>query len=376
MTEIEFPGMEHIEMTSHGQFQEGSVIEQIIGLVNSDTVFSDIFIHEDSPLMLKQPKALVPASANVVLREDLEMFFDTLDPNWNDKIGRRAIDRAVDLSTSRIRANFFTYSGRRKYGAVIRRFPALPLSLDTIGLRESAKAFANLSKGLVLVVGDTGQGKSTTIASLLDRINRDRAGHILTIEDPVETVITPNRSLVTQREVGADGDVESFYMGTLDALRERPDVVLIGEVRESDVARETVALSESGPLVLATMHARSIELALSKLFRLLGGTDSAAQAIAQSLKGVICQALLPSVSGDRYHLATECLTVNADVAKLIENRNFSGVRSYMDTSGNPDCHTMNGDLMALYSANKVSFEDAQRATTDRLKFDATFKRRP
>lgn len=145
---LDYPETEHIEMSGGIHFNEGSVIDQIIQLVNSDTVFSDIFIHEDSPLMIKQPKALVAVSGNVVLREEMEMFFDTLDADWRGKIGRRAVDRAVDLSTSRIRANFFTYAGRRKYGAVIRRFPSEPLSLDTIGLRDNSKAFAKLSKGL------------------------------------------------------------------------------------------------------------------------------------------------------------------------------------------------------------------------------------
>lgn len=354
----------------------GTLIEQIVHLLNSRTVFSDIIIHQNSPIMLRQPKRLVAVSDIPVTLEEMEEFFEAIEPDWEEKIRDRAFDRSKDLHSARIRLNCFTFQGKKRLGCVIRRFPTEPIPLDQLGLRKNSQAFAALHSGLVLIIGDTCQGKSTTIASLLDEINKTRSGHIITIEDPVETLIPQRKSIITQREVGAEGDVQSYYLGALDALRERPDVVLIGEIRDSETAQEALALSESGPLVFATLHARSTELGLQKMLRLLGNSDMQAQALSTALRGMICQALLPSISGDGYHLATECLTVNAAAARLIETRNVAGIRALLqqcERAGDPGFHTMNVDLRQLLKANKITLDDARKATTDRMGFAELFE---
>jgi twitching motility protein PilT len=354
----------------------GTLIEQIVFLLNSNTIFSDIVIHQNSPIMLRQPKRLVAISDIPVTREELEEFFEVIEPDWEDRIYDRAFDRSKDLYSARIRANCFSFQGKKRLGCVIRRFPTEPVPLQRIGLRQCAQDFAKLHNGLVLVIGDTCQGKSTTIASLLDEINRNRSGHIITIEDPVETLIPQRKCIVTQREVGTDGDVGSYYLGALDALRERPDTILIGEIRDAETAQEALALSESGPLVFATLHARSTELGLQKLLRLLGNGEPEAQALSNALRGVICQALLPSIDGTAHHLASECLTVNAEAARLIETRHISGIRPLLQKLGrtaNTGCHTMNDELQRLMATKKVSFDDARKATTDRIEFLDLFK---
>ncbi|OGB23730.1 MAG: twitching motility protein [Burkholderiales bacterium RIFCSPLOWO2_02_FULL_57_36] len=354
---------------------QGTLIEQIFHLLNSKTVFSDIIIHQNSPIMLRQPKRLVAVSDTPVTLEEMEEFFEVIEPNWKERIQDRAFDRSKDLHSARIRLNCFTFQGKKRLGCVIRRFPTAPVPLNQVGLRKNSQEFAKLYSGLVLIIGDTCQGKSTTIASLLDEINKNRSGHIITIEDPVETLIPQRKSIITQREVGTEGDVQSYYLGALDALRERPDVVLIGEIRDSETAQEALALSESGPLVFATLHARSTELGLQKMLRLLGNSDMQAQALATALRGVICQALLPSMRGDSYHLTTECLTVNAEAAKLIEARNISGIRPLLEKlerTGDAGCHTMNSDLASLIKAKKITLDDARKATTDRAGFMELF----
>ncbi len=354
---------------------QGTLIEQIVHLLNSQTVFSDILIHQNSPIMLRQPKRLVAVSDTPITREELEEFFEVIEPEWRDRIRDRAFDRSKDLYSARIRANCFSFQGNKRLGCVIRRFPTEPMSLDSLGLPPAMQDFAELDNGLVLLIGDTCQGKSTTIAALLDQINRQRSGHIITIEDPVEILIPQRRCIITQREVGADGDVESYYLGALDALRERPDVILIGEIRDAETAQEALALSEAGPLVFATLHARSIELGLQKLLRLLGNADAPAQALAHTLRGVICQALVPSVAGDAYHLATECLSAHPEVARLIETRNIGAIRPLLEKLGGTPgtgCHTMNSQLRDLVQAGKISVEDARRASTDRLQFADLF----
>jgi twitching motility protein PilT len=360
---------------SKGLPVSGTLVEQIVYLLNSNTVFSDIIIHQNSPIMLRQPKRLVAISDTPITREELEEFFEVIEPDWEDRIHDRAFDRSKDLYSARIRANCFSFQGKKRLGCVIRRFPTEPIALAQTGLRQCSQDFAKLHNGLVLLIGDTCQGKSTTIASLLDEINKNRSGHIITIEDPVETLIPQRKCIVTQREVGSDGDVESYYLGALDALRERPDTILIGEIRDAQTAQEALALSESGPLVFATLHARSTELGLQKLLRLLG-TPAQAQALSNTLRGVICQALLPSVQGDTYHLASECLTINPEAAQLIESGNTGGIRPLMQKLGkvpNSGCHTMNEELQRLVQAKKVSVEDARKATTDRLQFMEMFK---
>jgi twitching motility protein PilT len=343
----------------------GTLVEQVLHLLNSRLVFSDIIIHQNSPMMIRQPHGLAAVTDSPVTKEELEEFFTAFEPNWQTRIADRAFDRAIDLHTARIRANCFTFQGKKRLGCVIRRFPKEPLPLSELGLAAHVQRFAQLTSGLVLIIGDTCQGKSTTMASLLDEINRRRSGHIITIEDPVETLIPARLSIVTQREVGVDGDVESFYLGALDALRERPDVIAIGEIRDAETAQEALALAESGPLVFASLHARSTELGLQKLMRLLGNSEAQAQALAFALRGVLCQALLPSERNNAYHLATECLTSSPEVATLIEKRDLSGIRDYLNSTRSPDCHTMNSSLCALLGDGEVSMAAALAASTER-----------
>jgi twitching motility protein PilT len=359
----------YVENEDHPVF--GTLVEQILHLLNSRLNFSDILIHQNSPIMLRQPKGLVAVSDSPITKEELEEFFEVIEPNWLDRIQDRAFDRSIDLNTARIRANCFTFQGKKRLGCVIRRFPKEPLALDQLGLRQCEQDFAKLTSGLVLIIGDTCQGKSTTIASMIDQINKTRSGHIITIEDPVETLIPQRQCIITQREVGFDGDVESYYLGALDALRERPDVIVIGEIRDAQTAQEALALAESGPLVLASLHARSTELGLQKMLRLLGNGEPQAQALAQALRGVLCQALLPSLDGERYYLATECLTSNPDVVRMIETNGIAGIRSLFDgVNGkvSEGCHSMNAALKQLLQEKKISVDDARNATTDRLGF--------
>jgi len=358
--------LSYIENEDHPVF--GTLVEQILHLLNSKLIFSDILIHQNSPLMLRQPKGLVAVTDSPITREELQEFFEVVEPNWSERIQDRAFDRAVDLHTARIRANCFTFQGKKRLGCVIRRFPKEPLALAKLGLRQHEQNFARLASGLVLIIGDTCQGKSTTIASMLDEINKHRSGHIITIEDPVETLIPQRQCVITQREVGFDGDVESFYLGALDALRERPDVIVIGEIRDAQTAQEALALAESGPLVFASLHARSTELGLQKMLRLLGNSEAQSQALAHALRGVLCQALLPSLQGERYYLATECLTSNAEVTAMIAAGQVSSLRAWMEHKPGEGCHTMNASLRALLAEGKIAVDDARNATTDRIGF--------
>ena len=362
----QIPTLSYVENEDHPVF--GTLVEQILHLLNSRLIFSDVIIHQNSPLMLRQPRGLVAVTDSPITREELEEFFEVIEPNWSERIAERAFDRSIDLHTARIRANCFTFQGKKRLGCVIRRFPKEPLALATLGLHADERAFASLTSGLVLIIGDTCQGKSTTIASMVDAINMTRSGHIITIEDPVETLIPQRKCIITQREVGIDGDVDSYYLGALDALRERPDVIVIGEIRDAQTAQEALALAESGPLVLASLHARSTEMGLQKMIRLLGNSEAQSQALAHALRGVLCQALLPSSEGNRYHLATECLTNGPALLPLLEAGDIAAIRARMNSGRDIGCHTMNSALEALLATHSISVDDARNATTDRIGF--------
>lgn len=355
------------------QGQHYTVRAQLFALLESDLQFSDIFIHQDSPMMVKMPRRNMTIASAPIEAQDLIEFFMEIDPTgaWKEDIKDGAYDRAIMLEQHRIRVHCITFEGRNRYGAIIRRFPSEPKPLHELGLQPSAFEFPKLTRGLILVIGDTGQGKSHTLASIIHEINKTRPGHIVTIEDPVEIIVPQINCLITHREVGPNSDVKSFYVGARDALRERPDVVVIGEIRDEDCAREAFTLSESGPLVITTLHAKSIELGLSKLHRFLGGTAANAQAMGKALKAVLCQALVPSVNGDRDYLATECLTNNPAFSKLIEEANFNEVRTLIKKlSKEPDgqnvhgCHTLNFDLERLHREKKITAEDARRTSND------------
>ena len=360
----QIPTLSYVENEDHPVF--GTLVEQILHLLNSRLIFSDIIIHQNSPLMLRQPKGLVAVTDSPITREELEEFFEVAEPNWAERIADRAFDRSIDLHTARIRANCFTFQGKKRLGCVIRRFPKQPLLLSELGIEPDAQALAQFRSGLVLIIGDTCQGKSTTIASILDDINKRRSGHIITIEDPVETLIPQRKCIITQREMGIDGDVESYYLGALDALRERPDVIAIGEIRDAQTAQEALALAESGPLVLATLHARSTEMGLQKMLRLLGNSEAQSQALAHALRAVLCQALLPSLDANCYHLATECLTSSPAVATLVESGDLTGLRDYLNSPESYGTYSMNSSLARMLSKGQISLEDARNASTDRL----------
>lgn len=159
----------------------------------------------------------------------------------------------------------------------------------------------------------------------------------------------------------------TYNLGAMDALRERPDVVLIGEIRDEETARECVSLSEAGPLVFASIHAKSPELGLWKMHRLLGATEQTASALSQVLKGVLYQTLLTDPENERYHLATETITVNKAIAELIEKREFGSVRPLIKST--PGCNTLNDDLNRLTTTGKITYADAERVTTDRVNFE-------
>jgi len=342
----------------------------VISLVQSNQTFSDILIQEDQKIVIRHSRGLQEVTDWEVERSQLEEFFVSLDTDWKTKIKTRAFDKAREIGDYRVRANCFKFMGGQRLGSVIRKFPGSPLSFDEIGLNENARRFATIKSGLILIVGDTCQGKSTTLASLINDINTNRSGHILTIEDPIETIIPRKQCVITQREVGED--VESFYTGALDALRERPDVVMFGEIRDADTAKEALLLSESGPVVFGTLHAKSSLQAISKYLGLLNEDKQSVKSFAKALKGIVSQTLVPSKTGNGYSLAAEVLVNNEQISKFIADNKLDSISSTFksmssEVQGSGMC-TLDAELARLVKEGKALKDDAEKFFVDKEDF--------
>jgi len=240
------------------------------------------------------------------------------------------LDRSVTFHGHRWRVSL--YRQRNALAMALRLIPANPPQAEQLGLPAPVLELAELPSGLVLFCGQTGSGKTTSMAALIDRVNRSRSCHILTIEDPIEYLHPNRRAIVHQREVGTD--TSDFATGLRSALRQDPDVILVGELRDLPTMATALAAAETGHLVLATVHSSSASSAVTRIVSAFpaGEQDQVRQQLAGSLRAVIFQTLLPSLRGGRL-LATELLVANAAVRNIIRDDRLHELPSLLDTAG-------------------------------------------
>jgi twitching motility protein PilT len=269
---------------------------------------------------------------------------------------------------SRFRANIFNQRGA--VGAVFRAIPYEIKPFDALGLPPVVKQLCDKPRGLILVTGPTGSGKSTTLAAMIDKINVDRHEHILTIEDPIEFLHNHKGCLVNQREVSAD--TRSFADALRTALRQDPDVVLVGEMRDLETIESALRIAETGHLTLATLHTNS---AASTINRIIDVFPSAQQAQVRAqlslvLEGILCQTLLPRIEGTGRAMAMEILVPNPAIRNLIREDKVHQIYSMMQTGQEKfGMQTFNQSLATLYHKRLISLDVAiQRSSNpDELK---------
>lgn len=281
----------------------------IINLMNLDSNFTDILLESDAPIMLKSPFGWAEAeSEEIPTMESMDEFLQTIDPDWKNEILKSALNRPLDLVDWRLRVNAYLAFGGKKVMASIRRVPTTPPTFAETGLPPSARLMLSNQSGLILLSGPTGSGKTTSMAAMLVAISEARNAHIVTIEDPIEFVYKRNKSIFSQREIGVD--CATFFDGVKDAMRQRPDVIVIGEIRDRDTAEQALLAGESGHLVIGTLHASSAVGTITKMlgFFSAGEREARLQALAGSLVGIVNQALIPKKSGDGYALAVDFLS--------------------------------------------------------------------
>lgn len=344
------------------------LVNEVLDLVNSDHVFTDIHIEQDAPIRIKTPREWRTIGSEPVLFEEMHELLNSIDYEWESKIRVGAIDHPVVLTKSRLRCNVYRTQGGRSVVIAIRRLPLQPLPLERTGLPMYIKSMAEAAKGLVLVTGSTGSGKTTSTAALLDYLNGARSAHIVTIEQPIEYVLQPKSSIVSQKEVGTD--VASFSAGLREALRQRPDVIMVGEVRDAETADTVLHAGESGHLVFATLHTSSAVGAINKMLSFFPMEQRAqrAQALADALVGVACQTLVPGENGDSLVLASELVfNNNRQASQFIANpEKLPLLTEFMRRKEDNMSRLLNDDLVALVAKRAISAKDAMRAAYDRI----------
>jgi twitching motility protein PilT len=272
---------------------------------------------------------------------------------------------------SRFRANYFM--DRKGMGAVFRQIPFKILSTDDLGIPQGVLDLCWLSKGLVLVTGPTGSGKSTTLASLVDYINRNRSDHIITIEDPVEFVHDNKKCLLNQREVGVH--TKSFKAALRAALREDPDIVLVGEMRDLETIAIAIETAETGHLVFGTLHTTSAKSTVDRIIDQFP-TDQQEQIrvmLSESLRGVVAQVLCKKVGGGRV-AGLEIMITNPAVSNLIREGKTFQLTSVMQTGRNIGMQTMNDHLLEHVKEGIVDAREAYVKSNDKQSFKEALKR--
>ncbi len=263
---------------------------------------------------------------------------------------------------ARFRGNCFKQRGC--VSMVIRQIPFSIKSFDELGLPKVIADLSDKPRGLILVTGPTGSGKSTTLAAMLDRINKKEKGHIITIEDPIEFIHRHQGCIVNQREVGSD--TKSFQSALKYALRQDPDVVLIGEMRDLETISAGLTIAETGHLAFATLHTNSAAEAINRIIDVFPSHQQSqvrAQ-LAFSLEGIITQTLLPKAKGRGRAMAAEILVVTPAIRALIRDDKIHQIYSMMQSGKKFGMQTMNDALYQLYMSREVTWEDCVRSSSD------------
>ena len=331
---------------------------------------SDLHVSADSPPMLRIDGTLAPLNGQPIWTRDkvTAALGSVLSPEQRARFDEaQELDFAFTLSANaRFRVNFYVQRGA--IGGAFRIIPTEIKQLSQLGVPDIVGEFAKLPRGLVLVTGPTGSGKSTTLAALVDLVNATRSDHIVTVEDPIEFLHGNKRSLVNQREVGHD--THSFANALKHVLRQDPDVILIGELRDLETISVALTAAETGHLVFATLHTQDAGQTIDRVIDVFPPHQQGqvrAQ-LAATLQGVVCQTLVKRSTGSGRAVATEVLVTTPAIANLIREGKTYQVRSAMQAGRAQGMHTMDQHLAELVNGGVTTYGAALEKVHDHEDF--------
>jgi len=333
-------------------------MKQLFDMVR-DQEASDLLISAGAPPMLRVDGRLYRTrNDNLTEEQTRKLIYGVLS---KDQIERFENDKELDFSLAvgrkhRFRVN--VYLQKQAVTAAFRPIPEKIPSLDSLGLPDVVEGFAKAKQGLILVTGPTGHGKTTTQASLIDLINKNRECHVITIEDPIEFVHRHDKSIVDQREVGED--THGFIDALKYVLRQDPDVILIGEMRDLDTIQAALRAAETGHLVMATLHTNDAIQSIDRIIDVFpaGQQQQIRFMLSMTLLGVISQRLIPRADEPGRAMACEILRNTTAVANLIREGKTHQVYSVMETALKEGMRTMDKAIKELYMEGLISYEDA------------------
>jgi len=321
---------------------------------------SDIHFVVGRKPTLRVDDVLIPIQPEAVLtpQRSEELIFTLLAPKQKEEL---LTGKEIDFSygfedKARFRVNVYYQKGY--LSAALRLIPGKIKTIDELNLPPLLHDFAGLSQGFILVVGPAGHGKSTTLAAILDEINHKRTEHIITIEDPVEYIFVQDKSIISQREVG--DDTLSFHKALRSILRQDPDVIMIGEMRDSESIATALTAAETGHLVFSTLHTNSASQTIDRIIDSFPAEQQGqiSSQLAATIVGIVSERLIPRIGGGRVP-AAEIMIANSAVRNLIRERKAYQIDLVIETSSQEGMMTLNRSLAMLVKSGDISLENAE-----------------
>lgn len=322
---------------------------------------SDLFITSGMPPSIKVHGKLISiAKEQLTAQESRDLVLNVMTPLQREEFEKtHECNFAIGMAgVGRFRVSCFYQRGQ--VGMVLRRIETKIPTLDEIGMPPIMRSLAMTKRGIVLVVGATGAGKSTTLSAMIGYRNQNSNGHIITIEDPIEFVHRHHGCIITQREIGTD--TESWGAALKNTLRQAPDVIMVGEVRTREVMDHVIAFAETGHLVLCTLHANNANQAMDRIINFFPDDrrHQLLMDLSLNLRGVVAQQLVPSQDGKSRHAALEVLLGTPLIQDYIREGEINKLKDVMKESTNLGMRTFDQSLFELHQEGAISYEDALR----------------
>ena len=332
---------------------------------------SDLHLSFNSPPVFRKNGELFISDFDYDFKKNVDMILDLLTPEQNEKLKNGFdLDFCYEVKNNlRLRIN--VYKQKNNFCAAVRLLKNKIPDLNEIDLPEITKKLLMQPNGLILVTGPTGSGKTTSLAAMINFINKNYAKHILTIEDPIEYIFSHEKSLVHQREINTD--VKSFDLALRSALREDPDVILVGEMRDLETIKAVITAAETGHLVLSSLHTMGAMKSINRIIDAYPkeSQDQIRTQLSFCLRGIISQVLIKNNFGFR-SAAFECLIGTEAILNLIRNNKLHEIKSLMQMGLNDGMNTLEKNIFDLVKHKKINYDDGLKYCNDKSEFEQYF----